>query len=131
MKGVTESLAGRAGILNLNSFSYNEISGNKKSEVFDIENVKEREYIDVNKVFEYIFKGGMPELYDVPKINRESFFDSYIQTYIERDVRAIKDIQNLDLFKKFMKVLALRNGTSLNYSNISRDLGLTDKTIKS
>lgn len=131
MKGVTESLAGRAGILNLSSFSYNEIVKNKSSEVFDIENPKERKYIDVNTVFEYIFKGGMPELYDVPNINRESFFDSYIQTYIERDVRAIKDIQSLDQFKKFMKVLALRNGTSINYSNISRDIGLSDKTIKS
>lgn len=131
MKGVTESLAGRAGILNLNSFSYNEIVKNENSEVFDIENLKEKEHIDINELFEIIFKGGMPELFDVPKINRESFFDSYIQTYIERDVRAIKDIQNLDMFKKFMKLLALRNGTSLNCSNISKDLGVSDKTIKS
>ena len=75
MKGVTESLAGRAGILNLNSFTYSEIVKSKNIELFDIENPKERKHIEINDLYELIFKGGMPELYDYPDMNRDSFMD--------------------------------------------------------
>lgn len=131
MKGVTESLAGRAGILQMNSFTYNEIVQNENAELFDIENLKERKHINVNKVFELIFNGGMPEVYAIKKLNVYDFFESYINTYIERDVKGIKDINNLDAFEKFMRSLAIRNGTSINYSSIASEVGVTDKTIKS
>lgn len=130
MKGVTESLAGRAGILKMNSFTYNEISKNEDIKPFDIENLKQRDFIDVNKVFELIFNGGMPELYDIPEMDRNDFYNSYINTYIERDVRKIKDIGNIEAFKKFMRAVAVRTGTTLNYSNISNEVGVSDKTIR-
>ena len=130
MKGVTESLAGRAGIVRMNSFTYNEIVKNENSELFDLDNLKEKEYIDVNKVFELIFNGGMPELYDIQNMDRNDFYSSYVDTYIERDVRQIKDIGNVEAFKNFMRVLAVRTGTTLNYSSIANEVGVSDKTIK-
>lgn len=130
MKGVTETLAGRVGIAKMNSFTYNEIIKNKNIQLFDLDNLQERNYIDVNKTFELIFNGGMPELYDVPNMNRNDFYNSYIDTYIERDIRKIKDIGNVETFKKFMRAIAIRTGTTLNYSNISDEVGVTDKTIK-
>lgn len=131
MKGVTESLAGRAGILKMNSFSYNEIVKNNNAMPFDIDDLKERKHIDINTIFELIFNGGMPELYDIPNIDRNDFFKSYVNTYIERDVKSIKDIGNLEVFKNFMRVLAVRTGTTLNYSSIANEVGVSDKTIKS
>lgn len=73
MKGVTESLAGRAGILKMNSFTYKEIIQNINSNLFDPEKVEQRDFIDVNKVFELIFNGGMPELYDISDMDRDDY----------------------------------------------------------
>ena len=130
MKGVTETLAGRVGIAKMNSFSYSEIARNKNIELFDLDNLKQKKYIDINKVFELIFNGGMPELYDIKDMDRNEFYNSYISTYIERDVRKIKDIGNVETFKKFMRVLAVRTGATVNYSNIADEIGITDKTVK-
>lgn len=130
MKGVTETLAGRVGIAKMNSFSYSEIARNKNIELFDLDNLKQKKYIDINKAFELIFNGGMPELYDIKDMDRNEFYNSYISTYIERDVRKIKDIGNVETFKKFMRVLAVRTGATINYSNIADEIGITDKTVK-
>ena len=130
MKNVTESLAGRAGIVKMNSFTYSEIIRNTEKEVFDPDNLKQHEYIDVNEVFERIFKGGMPELYDIENMDRNDFYYSYINTYIEKDIKKIKNIGNVEAFKKFMRDVALRTGTTLNYSDIANDVGVSVNTIK-
>lgn len=130
MQGVTESLAGRAGVLKMNSFTYNEIIQNENAKVFDPENLEQKEFIDVNKTFELIFNGGMPELYDVPEMDRMDFYNSYVNTYIERDVKKIKDIGSVESFRKFMRAVAVRTGTTLNYSNIANEVGVSDKTIQ-
>ena len=114
----------------MNSFSYSEIARNKNIELFDLDNLKQKKYIDINKAFELIFNGGMPELYDIKDMDRNEFYNSYISTYIERDVRKIKDIGNVETFKKFMRVLAVRTGATINYSNIADEIGITDKTVK-
>lgn len=131
MEGVTETLAGRVGIAKMNSFTYSEISKNKDIELFDLENLKQKKYIDVNKVFELIFNGGMPELYDIKGMDRDEFYNSYINTYIERDIRKVKDIGSIDTFKKFMRAMAIRTGATINYTNIANEVGVADKTIKS
>ena len=130
VKGVTETLAGRVGIAKMNSFTYSEIMQNKDIGIFDLDNLEQKGYIDVNKVFELIFNGGMPELYDIEGMDRDEFYNSYINTYIERDIRRVKDIGNIDTFKKFMRAMAIRTGTTINYSNIANEVGITDKTIK-
>lgn len=130
MKNVTESLAGRAGIVKMNSFTYSEIKQNTEKEIFDPENLKQKKYIDVNETFERIFYGGMPELYDIPDMDRNDFYYSYINTYIEKDIKKIKNIGNIETFKKFMRDVAIRTGTTLNYSDIANDVGISVNTIR-
>ena len=103
MENVTESLAGRAKIVKMNRFIYSEIIKNTKKEVFDPNHLKQKEYMDVNEVFERIFNGGMPELYDIENMDRNEFYYSYINTYIEKDIKKIKNIVNIEDFKKFMR----------------------------
>jgi len=131
MKGMSESLAGRVGIIEMNSFTYREINKIKSDSVFDPVNLKRRDKIDSSDVFELIFNGGMPELYREKNMNRNDFYSSYIDTYIEKDVKQIKDIGNVESFKKFMQEIAIRVGTILNYSDIAKDIGVDSKTIKS
>ncbi len=131
MKNVTESLAGRVGIVNLNSLSYSEVIGNENKLPFDPFNFYKVSEINVNELYEHIFKGGMPELYDIKGMNKTNFFEGYINTYLSRDVKEQSNVSDLLEFKKFMVALASRNGEQLNYSSISKELGITDKTVKS
>ncbi len=130
MKNVIESLAGRAGIVKMNGFTYSEIVRNIKKEVFDPADPKQHEYTDVNEIFERIFNGGMPELYDIENMDRNDFYYSYINTYIEKDIKKIKNIGNVEAFKKFMRDVAIRTGTTLSYSDIANDVGVSVNTIK-
>lgn len=130
MKNVSESLAGRVGIVNLNSFTYSEIVRAKNKVLFDPTNLKKTEKIDVNKLFEYIFKGGMPELYKNKNINSDVYFQGYIDTYISRDVRELTEIGNLDSFKKFIVSVASRTGEQLNLTSLANDAGITVPTAK-
>lgn len=129
MKNASESLAGRVGIVNLNSFTYSEIVKNENKDLFNPDKLKKAEKIEVNDLFEIIFKGGMPEFYDNPKIDRNLYFQNYINTYIEKDVRELIEIGKLEEFKKFMVSIASRIGEQLNYSDISKDCGVSVPTI--
>ncbi len=132
MKNVQESLAGRVGIVRLNSLTYNEINNRKlKKEMFDPKKIIDAEIIGVNDLYENIFKGGMPEIYVNDKMKRIFFFNSYIETYLTKDVENIISISNMETFKNFMITIASRNGEQLNYSKIGSEVGITDKTVKS
>lgn len=131
MKNVKESLAGRVGIVRLNSFTYSEIKENHRKIPFSPLEFKKSDNIDANALFEIIYKGGMPELYDIPNMNRDNFFDGYLNTYLSRDVKEQVNVSDLVEFKKFMVAIASRNGEQLNYSSIANELGITDKTVKS
>ncbi len=131
MKNVTESLAGRVGIVNLNSLTYREINQNIKDKVlFNPTNLKKTPEINVNELFELIFKGGYPELYNIPNMNRKKFFEGYVKTYISRDVKEQVDVKDLLLFRKFIIAMASRNGEQLNYTNIANDIGVSDNTVR-
>lgn len=130
MESVSESLAGRVGIVELNSFSYNEIIKNKKPNKFEPTNFNKASKIDINTLFEHIYKGGMPELYVNEKIKRDAFFKSYINTYLERDVRKIVNVGNELQFESFLRNVASRTGEQLNYTNISKEVGVTVNTIR-
>ena len=131
MKNVSESLAGRVGILNLNSLSYNEIIENTDNELFLPESYKKSDYINVNDLYEIIFTGGMPEMITRKGLKRDAFFDSYINTYIERDIKQLTQVADELSFRKFMVAVATRNGEQLNYSSIARDVEVSDVTVKS
>lgn len=115
MERITQSLAGRVGILSLFPLTVNEIE--RSGTNFSLE--------------EYVFKGGYPAIYGDRRVPSEVFFDSYIQTYIERDVRLLKNIGDIAIFGKFFKLCAGRVGQPLNLSSLANDTGVAPNTIKS
>jgi len=133
MESVTETLAGRIGILEFYGLSYREI--NKDS--FDLAFVPDESFLDINRntmaedLWEVIHRGSMPELYKKENIEWQLYYASYIRTYIERDVRSLINVKNLDVFSKFMTSVAARTGTVVNYSNISKEIGVDIKTVQS
>jgi len=111
---ISQSLAGRIAFLNLLPFSYQEIKdsyGDKESNI-------------------YLFQGMYPAIYD-QQIPPNEWYPNYIRTYVERDVRQIKNITDLLVFEKFMRLLAGRTGQELNYSSLSVEVGVDVKTIQS
>ncbi|MCQ2977383.1 MAG: ATP-binding protein [archaeon] len=134
MEGIIESLAGRVGIIDLYPLSTREIY-NEKEDIFipNIELLQNKkpiksEYID--DVFNRIFRGSYPELYKNKNISIESYFSSYLRTYIERDVRKIINIQDEPKFLKFISSLAARTGQEFNALDIAKDVGVDSETIK-
>ncbi len=111
---ITQSLAGRVGFLNLFPFSFTEI---KAYDLHYSEN-------------EYIINGFYPPVYD-QNISIQEWMPSYIRTYIERDVRQVKNISDLLVFEKFMRLLAGRTGQEINYTSLSVEVGVDVKTIQS
>lgn len=115
MEKVTQSLAGRVSINNLLPFSLNEFP--KKTTIDK----------DLNLI---LYTGMYPAIYD-RKILPENYYPSYLQTYLERDVRSLKNIANLNLFQRFLQLCAGRTGQLLNLSNIGNELGIDAKTVRS
>lgn len=133
MENITESLAGRVGIIDLHPLSTREIYASKE-EIFipDINIIKNKEKIkqeSISKLFERIFRGSYPELYKNKNISLEAFFSSYIRTYIERDVRKIVNIQDEPKFMKFISAMAARTGQEFNVSDIARDVEIDADTV--
>ncbi len=115
MKDVSDSLAGRIGILDMHTLCAEEILQSKLS----------------SKVPGLLWKGGYPELWSNPKLNPIDFFQSYVQTYLERDLKALINVTNLRDFQRFMRLLAMRVGQLLNFSDVAKDVGVSPATIKS
>ena len=134
MKNVSESLAGRVGILQLQGISLRE--SNECD--FDIPFIPSEEYLDKREekfttykgVWKSIHRGYMPELVFNPEKEREIFYASYVQTYIERDVRQLTQVADESQFLKFMIALAARSGELVNFDSISKDIGVSNDTIK-
>ena len=113
MEKITQSLAGRVAIFNLLPFAVEELQGTA--------------YLSEDWESQLI-QGFYPRKL-VNHISSEDFYDSYLQTYIERDVRQIKNITNLDLFQRFIRLLSGRIGQLFNQSSLGVELGLDNKTI--
>ncbi len=111
---ISQSLAGRAGYKVLYPFSLSEL---KTAELLG------------NDVFTQILKGGYPSMY-TRDIDAQTMFGSYIATYLERDVRAIKEVTNLAKFQKFMQLLAGRVGQILNTASLANDVGIAPNTAE-
>ena len=76
-------------------------------------------------------EGHLPELYRNPELDWEMFYTAYVSTFIQRDIRQLTAIQDLNVFSRFITVLAARTSQELNYSSISQEVGVDQKTIKS
>lgn len=115
LEKISQSLAGRVAVCNLMPFGLSELAD---ADLLDD---------DLNRV---MFTGGYPVIFD-RKIPVPDYFPSYIQTYIERDVRAISNVGNLGTFQRFVKLCAGRVGQLLNLSGLGAELGLNYKTVRS
>ena len=132
MEGVTESLAGRVAVLRLLPLSMREAAGR-----FDmplpwetVPSVQERRPRDSEGLWSSLLRGGYPELAGQPDRDATLWHSSYVQTYLERDVRSLRQIGDLSSFQSFIRALAARNGQLLKLSELSRDLGISVNTAK-
>jgi len=133
LKAGEETLAGR--------ISINELSGLSLREIYDIEYyfpfIPNDEYIiereksikKYNDIWQIIHRGQYPELYENKEKEWEDFYNSYISTYLERDVAELINTKNYLTFVKFMTSVASRTGNILNYANIASEVGVSEKTI--
>ncbi len=112
-ESISQSLAGRIAYLILLPFSLSELQ---------LDNLTDEK--------QYIFKGSYPPVYDQP-VDPSKWYANYIQTYIERDVRQIKNINDLSTFDRVLRLLAGRTGQLLNLNNLSIEAGVDGKTIAS
>jgi predicted AAA+ superfamily ATPase len=119
MKNFTETLAGRIGILSLSPLSINELSSftgiSSTIEIFE----------------QACLKGTFPQIYIENTSAISGWYEGYLQTYIERDVKTLYNVGNLLSFTSFLRILASRCGQVLNMSSISADIGVAVSTIKS
>ena len=112
MKNVAESLAGRADIVELETLSFAEIRGALPQAGIEAS----------------IVRGGFPELYANPAIDAAAFHNSYLATYLERDVRSLTHVGSLRDFERFLRACALRSANLLNKADLARDVGIAPST---
>ncbi len=113
MERISQSLAGRVGLFTLLPLSIGELLGAG---------------VALPSLDETLHRGSFPRLFNAP-IEPTRFFQSYLQTYLERDVRAMRDIGDLTRFQRFVRVCAGRAGQIVNLSSISDDLGISHNTV--
>ena len=133
MKNITESLAGRIAILDLYGLSARELNSLEET-IFvpDISLLKEKKKlkkVSTLELFEKIINGSYPELNSNSSLNREVFYQSYIRTYIERDVRDLIKIKDETKFIKFLGSVAARTGYEYNASELASDIEIDSKTV--
>lgn len=112
MKNVSESLAGRTDLLELETLSLAEICGALPQTGLDTA----------------IVCGGFPELHANPDIDHVTFYNSYLATYLERDVRPLANVGNLRDFERFLRACALCSANLLNKADLARDVGIAPST---
>lgn len=112
-EAISQSLAGRTAMLTLWPFSLNEI----------------RRYDSPQDPFDLIYRGFFPRLHE-EGLEPRRFFNGYIQTYIERDVRALIQLHDLSLFQKFLTLLAGRVGQVVNFASLGNDVGASATTVR-
>lgn len=136
MKGVSESLAGRIGLVTLLGFSLRESCGIEydtpfipTAEYFD-ERKKHLVEISYDDVWNRIHRGSMPELQKNHNFNWQMFYGAYVRTYIERDVRDLSEVGDTVKFTKFMVAAAASTGQLLNMASLARDVGISQPTAE-
>jgi predicted AAA+ superfamily ATPase len=112
MDGVSESLAGRVDIIELETLSWAEIVS----------------VLPQTDLVPAILRGGFPELWANPDIDAPAFYNSYLATYLERDVRSLTQVGSLRDFERFLRACALRSANLLNKADLARDVGISPST---
>ena len=133
MKNVSESLAGRVAILELSGLSLREIKNDAFREPF----IPSENYLNeraktakvCDNLWEIIHRGGYPALADT-NVDWQTFFSSYVQTYIDRDINELANVKNKLKFTQFLIVMASRTGQMLNYATVADQLEISAATVK-
>jgi hypothetical protein len=116
MEGISESLAGRCGVLTVMNLAAAELRSFQGEGIFD--------------EAAFLFKGGYPELHARPELDPHFWYGAYLMTYLERDVRNILNVGSLRDFDRFLRAVAARTAQILSYSDLARDVGITPNTAK-
>ena len=136
MKGISETLSGRIGLITLLGYSLREI----KNVDFNIPFIPTEKYfaerkqtlteIEYGEIWNIIHRGSMPELCENLDFDWQMFYGAYLRTYIERDVRELTEIGDAVKFSKFMVAVAAMTGNLLNLASLARDVGISQPTAE-
>ncbi|MBQ6622370.1 MAG: ATP-binding protein [Mogibacterium sp.] len=135
MKNVKESLAGRAGIIPMLGLASSEIDG-RHPEQFEVDvpklmnRMEQARKTTVSEVFERIFKGSMPRLYEADNVNRHLYFESYLDSYLTRDIRDLEQVGDETAYLNFIRIVAARTATTVNYEALAQEAGVSSPTAK-
>ncbi len=134
MKNVSESLAGRVAVLQMSGLSTTEIYEYERGHFTTndeelMKRLKERKPMGLKTVYERIYKGSMPALYETPQ-ETEQYYSSYVNTYLQRDIRELTQVGDEMAFVRFMRACAARTGGMVNYSELAKDVGVSSPTAK-
>jgi hypothetical protein len=133
MKNISESLAGRVSILELQGLSVREIYGVSFNKHFvpndNYINARKKELKDYKNIWNIIHKGSYPAMYK-SEIDWTEFYSAYVKTYLERDINDLINIKDHVLFMNFLTAVAARTGEILNYENIASEIGVSSPTVK-
>ena len=116
MEGVSESLAGRIGLVDLETLALAELPATAQAR-------------SKSDLINLMARGQFPELWRVPEFPAGDFYAAYLATYLERDVRQILNVASLRDFERFLRILATRSGNILNKSDLARDVGVSVKAV--
>ena len=132
MEKVTESLAGRAAILRLFPLSRREAEGRAQRPLpwEFLPQLSPEKSFAYGELWKGFLRGWYPELIANPMLDANLWHGSYVQTYLERDVRTLRQIGDLSQFQNFLRVLAARSAQLLNLTDVARDLGVAVNTAK-
>lgn len=136
MKSVSESMAGRVGIIELNPMTYFELNDRHEQnflEIFlknpDLLQKKFSGCLHLQKnLYEILWRGGFPALLRLKNDVVVQYFESYVKTYLERDVRVFGNVSNLGDFNRFLSIVAALTAQEINYSQLGRELGISPTT---
>lgn len=131
MGNVTESLAGRVGVFEMLGLSNQELNNRNEGPFLP---QKERQPapdgMDLSKLYRRIWNGGFPRLAENPDMDHDLFYGSYVNTYLERDVRILAQVGDLHRFFRFLRAAAARTGQLLNYADLARDADVSVASAK-
>lgn len=136
MQGVTESLAGRVGIVDLQGLTANEINGTENKEPFipvkdalfkRINNAKKQ---SLKEIYKLIWQGSMPALYNGGEQDGQSYYASYVQTFLQRDVMKLLQINDEMVFFRFLCAAAGQTGKLINYAELAKAAEVSAPTAK-
>lgn len=132
---VRESLAGRVGVVRMMGLSNREINKNPFG-AFEVDpkqlltSMASYKKMDLAATYQRIFRGSMPRLYELPEMSREEYFESYLSTYIGRDVRDLTQVADELAFLRFVAIVAARTATNVNYQTLAQETGISAPTAK-